>query len=110
MGVDSDTVLRFTQVRIDPSATLTLRQHLAPGVGVILGVEGMGLDPESFVPRYSGWNSYLPGLVIVIGPVDCVDNSCRGWWRRGSPVDGPWTGAVDNWTSLCTSASRPQDG
>jgi len=34
MGVDSDTVLRFTQVRIDPSATLTLRQHLAPGVGV----------------------------------------------------------------------------
>src|SRR5450631_310261 len=85
--------------------------HVEPVVG--LGLSAFGLRPEVFVPRtvvprYSERNPYLLGLVIVIGPVDCVDNPgpCR---RRGqSAVDDPWTGLVDNSALLCSNVRHPQ--
>jgi hypothetical protein len=66
--------------------------------------------PRAVVPRYSERNPYLLGLVIVIGPVDCVDNPCPCRRRGQSSVDDPWTGLVDNSAFLCSNVHHPQDG
>jgi len=60
------------------------------------------------IPRYSGRNPSLLGLVVVVGPVDCVDNVrfCRSddW----SPVEEPWTEMVNNVALLWINAGCPQ--
>ena len=83
MGAGIDTAA-FTQVRIDPSALGSVGQHLAVNAlsGVWVLTEDSRVEQEVVIPRYSGRNPYLSGLVIVIGPVDCVDNSCPCWWGR----------------------------
>jgi hypothetical protein len=109
MAADSDTSECFTEVRIDPSAPVTLRQHLAPRVVVIMGIKGLG-SISSLCPQVLGAESIIIDLVIVIGPVDSVENPRRRWWRRWSCVDGPWTVAVDNLGVVWSSASHPQAG
>ena len=86
-----------------------MEPHAGLGLSAF-GLHSMVVAPRAVVPRYSEQNSYLLGLVIVIGPVDCVDNPCSCRWRGLSAVDDPWTELVDNSAFLCSNPRRPQGG
>src|SRR5665647_3264168 len=105
MGADSDTALRFTEVRIDPSATRSPGQHLVRSpYGCLRLAELLSFIRNTLVPRSSGLNSSLLGLIIVIGPVDSVDKprSCR--WG----ADAVWmTGGQEPGTTRPSCGSTP---
>jgi hypothetical protein len=42
-----------------------------------MAVKAAGQSWEVFVPRYSGLDPYLLGLVVVIGPVRSVEKPLR---------------------------------
>jgi len=79
------------------------------GVVVVFDQALVGwLDLKLFIPRYSGRDPSFLGLVIVIGPVDCVDNGHLCRWIACRPVHHRWTKAVDNSACLWMKRGCPQ--
>jgi hypothetical protein len=119
MGADSDccawwrSSLRevgITDVRIDTSALGCFIQHPVWGSCRFRSRVGHRPDLELFIPRYSGRDPSFLGLVIVIGPVDCVDNPHRRRWGGCRAVHHQWTRAVDNAARLWMTIGCPQAG
>ena len=76
---------------------------------MVPGEELIRFGQELFVPKYSGLDQSLLGLIVVIGPVDAVDKPHRCRWWPGDSVDDSWPETVDNSAFLWTGSSRPQD-
>jgi hypothetical protein len=113
MGADSDCGALFAERYVlqrcgSTLVPLGLPANIWPVVVVICSEQTSVADLRPFVPRYSGLDPFLLGLIIVIGPVDCVDNSHSCRWRLRNPVDDSWIETVDNPASLWATFGRPQ--